>query len=78
MLAHLGVERGSFQREHKTAMRRFVSEVYSPPRVTKMLSKMKGHPLAPGFAFDIACRDPDDDQTWDFDAKEKADATVDG
>jgi hypothetical protein len=45
MLAQLGVETKSFQREHKTAMRRLVSEVDSPPRVTKMLSKMKRAPV---------------------------------
>ena len=71
MLMQLGVEKKSFQREHKAAMRRLVSEVYSPPRVTKMLSKMRGHPLAPGFAFDITCQDPDDGQPWDFDRKDK-------
>ena len=73
MLMQLGVQRTSFQREHKTAMRRLVSEVYSPPRVTKMLSKITGHPLAPGFAFDITCNDPDDDKPWDFDQKDKRD-----
>ena len=71
MLMHLGVEQKSFKREHKKAMRRIVSEIYSPPRVTKMLSKMKGHPLAPGFALDITCYDPDDGQPWDFDLAEK-------
>ena len=73
MLMHLGVQRNSYQREHKKAMRRLVSEIYSPPRVTKMLSGMKGHPLAPGFALDITCTDPDDGQPWDFDMKEKRD-----
>ena len=55
LLAHIGVERRDFKREHKRTMRNLVSEIYSPPRVTKMLSSMKGHPLAPGFALDITC-----------------------
>ena len=71
LLAHIGVETKSFKREHKRAMRNVVSEIYSPPRVTKLLSKMKGHPLAPGFALDITCNDPDDNTPWDFDLAAK-------
>ena len=65
------METKSFKREHKKAMRRMVSEVYSPPRVTKMLSGMKDHPLLAGFALDVTCNDPDDGTPWDFDLKDK-------
>ncbi|MBS94029.1 MAG: hypothetical protein CL799_06265 [Chromatiales bacterium] len=71
LIAHLGVDTRSYRREHKRAMRRTVSEVYSPPRVTKVLSKAGRHPLAPGFALDITCIDPDDGEPWDFDRPEK-------
>ena len=71
LIAHLCIERKSYHREHKRAMRRMVSEVYSPPRVTKVLSGMKGHPLVPGFALDITCVDPDDGEPWDFDRPDK-------
>ncbi len=71
LVEQLGVDTRSYRRERKKAMRRLVSEVYSPPRVTKLLSKMKDHPLAPGFALDITCQDPDDGKPWDFDDPEK-------
>ncbi len=71
LIAHLGIDTRSYRREHKRAMRRMVSEVYSPPHVTKVLSKARRHPLAPGFALDITCIDPDDGEPWDFDRPEK-------
>ncbi len=71
LVEQLGVDTGSYRRERKKAMRRLVAEVYSPPRVTKLLSKLKGHPLAAGFALDITCIDPDDGLPWDFDSPAK-------
>ncbi len=44
-----------------------MSEIFSSPRVTKLLSTMPSSRLLPGFALDITCTDPDDGQPWDFD-----------
>ena len=40
-----------------------VSEIYSPPRVTKWAERMR---LAPGMAFDLTQVDPEDGLPWDF------------
>ena len=76
LIANIGVDPKAYRREHKKAMRRLVSEVYSPPRVTKLLSTLRGHPLAPGFALDVTCTDPDDGEPRDFDRKEKRDKAL--
>ena len=47
-----------------------VSEVYSPPRVAKLASKVN---LSPGFSLDLRENDPDDGQPWDFNIKSKRD-----
>ena len=41
-----------------------VSEIYSPPRITQELKsrRSKFRNLAPGFAFDLTVKDPDDGQ----------------
>ena len=71
IMAVLGADRNSFGRERRRAARRIVSEIYSPPRVTKMLSSMPNHFLVPGFALDLTCTDPVDGLPWDFDKPEK-------
>ena len=53
VLAMLGGDPRSFRREQKQAVRRIVSEIYSPPRVTAMLRNMTDHGLTPGLALDI-------------------------
>ena len=58
VLAMLGADPRSYRREHKQAVRRVVSEVYSPPRVTEMLKGMSNHGLTPGLALDITTTDP--------------------
>ncbi len=65
MLNQMGSTR-SYHREGRKAMRRTVSEVYSPPRVTAMLRKMKSKFLAPGFALDLTVVNPEDGRPWDF------------
>ncbi len=65
MLNQMGSTR-SYHREGRKAMRRVVSEVYSPPRVTAALRKMKSKFLAPGFALDLTVMDPEDGLPWDF------------
>ena len=44
-----------------------VSEVWSPPRVTKLASKFG---LSPGFAYDLVSND-EDGNPWDFDKHEQ-------
>jgi len=73
VLALLGADPRSYRREKKQAVRRLVSEVYSPPRVTEMLKQISNHRLTPGLALDLTCTDPDDGQPWNFDVKEKRD-----
>ena len=67
LIASVGVETKNFKKEHRKAFRRVVSEVYSPPRVTKLLSGLPPCALAPGFALDLTCTDPHDGKSWDFD-----------
>ena len=50
-----------------------VSEIYSPPRITKMARKMG---LAAGWALDLTEVDPDDNEPWDFSKKEKRDKAM--
>ena len=45
-----------------------ISEVYSPPRVAKLASKVQ---LTPGFSIDIREVDPDDGQPWDLNVQSK-------
>ena len=72
MLLHdLGVDVRAQRREHRSASRRIVSEIYSPPRVTRLISSLPSVKLLPGFALDLTCIDPDDNQPWDFDKQEK-------
>ena len=71
VLAILGADPRSHRREKKQAVKRLVSEIYSPPRVTAMLKRMTNHGLTPGLALDLTTHDPDDGQPWDFDVKAK-------
>ena len=43
--------------------RAHVSEVFSPPRVTKYAGRLG---LSAGFSLDLIVVDPDDGKTWDF------------
>ena len=71
VMAVLGADPKNFRREKKQAVRRIVSEVYSPPRVTAMLRRMTDHGLTPGLALDLTTCDPEDGTPWDFDIAEK-------
>ena len=70
MLAQIGGSK-SYAREKRKAMRHIVSEIYSPPRVTKLIKEIKPKWVQPGFAFDLTVTDPVDDQPWDFTKAEK-------
>ena len=71
IMAVLGADPKSFKREKRQAVRRLVSEIYSPPRITDMLRHMSNHNLTPGLALDLTTFDPDDGQPWDFGVKAK-------
>ena len=43
-----------------------VTEMWSPPRVTSMASRLPELGLIPGLAMDLTCNDPDDGMPWDF------------
>ena len=66
LLTQLGSCGRSYRREAQKAGRRIISEMYSPPRVTEELKKMKHKHLVPGFVLDLTVMDPDDGKPWDF------------
>ena len=71
LLASLASSGRRYGREMRSAHRRIVSEIYSPPRVTAEIKRGRHPHLVPGFAFDLTVNDPDDCQPWDFSAKGK-------
>ncbi len=71
LLAQMGSSGRSYRREAAQAARRIVSEVYSPPRVTKLIRETRARHLMPGFAFDITTVDPSDGMPWDFSLEHK-------
>ena len=62
-----------YRRESRRAFKKLVSEIYSPPRVTEELRKMRSKHLMPGFALDLTVIDPDDGRPWDFSGQDKRD-----
>ena len=73
LLEQLGGQRRSYQREKVRALRNMVSEVYSPPRITKQLANSKNEWLVPGFSLDLTVKDSDDGKPWDFTNKAQRD-----
>ena len=74
LLAEMGSSGRHYRRDGRRAMRKIVSEIYSPPRVTKLMRELKSRYLVPGFAFDLTVAD-EDGTPWDFsdpDKREKA------
>ncbi len=71
IMAVLGADPKAYRREKKQAVRRIVSEIFSPPRVTRMLQEMTDHGLVPGLALNLTTNDPDDGTPWNFDLPEK-------
>ncbi len=66
LLAQLGSIGRRYKREARKTAKVLVSEIYSPPRVTKLLRQVRSRHVLPGFAFDITVNDPQDGQPWDF------------
>ena len=61
----------SYVREHRQACRTLISEIYSPPRITKEIQVGRWKHFAPGFAMDLTTIDKDDGRPWDFTQKDK-------
>ena len=78
IVASLGGRRTGYQRERRQAAQRMISEIYSAPRVTKVMKLMPSLDLVPGFALDLSGND-ENGHAWDFtraDMREKAKALV--
>ena len=76
ILALMGADQKGYARERRKASQRIVSEIYSPPRVTKMLASLPSHECSPGLALDITTTDPYDGLPWDFDLPAKRDRAL--
>ena len=50
LLRQLGSVGKSFRREARDAGKKIVSEIYSPPRVTDLIKKIRSRHLLPGLA----------------------------
>ena len=70
LLAQLGAGRRHI-REHRQAARKLISEIYSPPRITKEIVRGGWKHVAPGFALDLTVNDPYDNRPWDFSRADK-------
>ncbi len=60
ILSQLGSVGRSYKRESRRTFKHLVSEIYSPPRVTKLLKESRYKYLMPGLALDLTVVDPDD------------------
>ena len=54
-----------FARDRRSAFKRVISEIYSPPRLTAAASKIPRCGILPGFAMDLGSVD-DEGEPWDF------------
>ena len=72
LLPQLGSLR-SYRRDARAACKKIVSEIYTPPRVTKELraSQRNFKHLLPGFAFDLIVNDLEDGLPWGFSRRVK-------
>ncbi len=71
ILQQMGSAGRSYKRERRQTTRRILSEIYSPPRVTKLIQQSRHRHVLPGYAFDITVNDPYDNKPWDFNIPEK-------
>ena len=59
------------QRHNPTTAKAIVSEIDSPPGVTKLISELRPRHLLQGLAFDLTTTDKDDGSPWDFSIESK-------
>ena len=65
ILQQIGSLGRSYRREARQGVKKLVSEIYSPPRVTEMIMESKMKHILPGFSLDITADDPMDGKPWD-------------
>ena len=65
LVASIGGNRKAYKKERSAAMKRIVSEIYSPPRVTAAAKLLPSLKIIPGFALDITTVD-EEGRPWDF------------
>jgi len=68
----LGGSQKAYRKERAKAMKGIVSEIYSPPRVTRAIKMMPSSEVIAGFALDLTTSDVDG-RAWNFDEKEMRD-----
>ena len=68
----LGGSQKTYRKERAKAMKGIVSEIYSPPRVTRAIKMMPSSEVIAGFALDLTTSDVDG-RSWNFDEKEMRD-----
>ena len=71
LLSQMGSCGRSYKRESSTAARRIVSEVYSPPRITKMIMESRMRHVMPGYALVLTTVDPMGSLPWDSGLEKK-------
>ena len=59
LLTEMGSSGRVRQKDGRKAIKKIVSEIYSPPRVTDLLKRMKSRHLMAGFALDLTVLDED-------------------
>jgi hypothetical protein len=68
----LGGSRNAYTRKLSKALKGIVSEIYSPPRITRAITMMPSSEVIAGFALDLTATD-DDGRAWNFDEEEMRD-----
>ena len=67
VIRSLGGDGHKYRRERQRAVKRVVSEIYSPPRVAAAIKLLPELRLIPGFSLDLTTADSDG-CLWDFDS----------
>ena len=79
LVSELGCGGKAHRRERKTRLRAIVSEIYSPPRVTRAAKLLPSLGLLPGLALDVTTVNAKG-EPWNFDEEEtqrEAEALID-
>jgi hypothetical protein len=70
LMDSLGGSKMKYARERRVAVKKLVSEIYSPPRVTAAAKLLPSLDCVPGFAMDLTTLD-EHGNPWDFDVPEQ-------
>ena len=71
LLGQMGSTGRSYRRKGCKAARRILGEVYSPPRIAKLIRDIRNRHMLQGYALDLTTVDPDDGLPWDFSRQSK-------